>query len=134
MRPRRSFKSNRRQAESGFSLFDRDHWGKRIASTAHLGRTLFAFRELDLLAIVSAAAAPNTGSRRALQGVGYVQTGITPSTWSMGSLSTTLNTCCPTPPAKLGATSGGGQTSTFPKSSTRPARSPSPCSSEPSRP
>lgn len=71
-----NFKSNRRQAESGFSLFDRDHWGKRIASTAHLGRTLFAFRELDLLAIVSAAAAPNTGSRRALQGVGYVQTGI----------------------------------------------------------
>jgi len=71
-----NFKSDRRQAESGFILFDREHWGKRIASTAHLGRTLYAFRELDLLAIVSGVAAPNTGSSRALQGVGYVQTGI----------------------------------------------------------
>lgn len=71
-----NFKSDRRQAESGFILFDREHWGKRIASTAHLGRALYAFRELDLLAVVSGVAAPNIGSRRALQGVGYVQTGV----------------------------------------------------------
>jgi RimJ/RimL family protein N-acetyltransferase len=67
---------NRRQAESGFLLFDRSHWRQRVASTAHLGRTLYAFRELDLLAITSAAFAPNIGSNRALAGLGYVQTGM----------------------------------------------------------
>ena len=67
----------RRQARSGFVLFDRRQWGRRVASTAHLGRTLYAFRELDLLAITSAAAAANTGSNRALAGVGYVRTGTT---------------------------------------------------------
>jgi RimJ/RimL family protein N-acetyltransferase len=69
------FRSDRRQAESGFVLFDRAHWRQRVASTAHLGRTLFAFRALDLLAITSSVAAPNTGSNRALVGVGYVRTG-----------------------------------------------------------
>ena len=68
--------SRRTQAESGFLLFDRAYWRQRIASTAHLARTLFAFRELDLLAITSAAYVPNVGSNRALQGVGYVQTGM----------------------------------------------------------
>lgn len=70
-----SLRPDRRQAESGFVLFDRTHWRQRVASTAHLGRTLFAFRVLDLLAITSSVAAPNTGSNRALAGVGYVQTG-----------------------------------------------------------
>ena len=70
-----SFRRDRRQAESGFVLFDRAHWRQRVASTAHLGRTLFAFRALDLLAITSSVAAPNAGSNRALLGVGYVQTG-----------------------------------------------------------
>lgn len=65
-----------RQAESGFLLVDRQHWGRRIASTAHLGRTLYAFRELDLLAITSAAYVDNVGSNRALTGVGYVKTGV----------------------------------------------------------
>jgi RimJ/RimL family protein N-acetyltransferase len=65
---------NRRRAESGFMVFDRAHWRRRVASTAHLGRTQYAFHELDL-AITSAAYAPNIGSNRALQGVGYVQTG-----------------------------------------------------------
>jgi hypothetical protein len=51
--------------------------GRVYWSESSIGRTLFAFRELDLLAIVSGVAAPNTGSRRALQGLGYVQTGIT---------------------------------------------------------
>jgi RimJ/RimL family protein N-acetyltransferase len=76
-----TLRDNRRQAESGFVLFDRDQWRKRVASTAHLGRTLFAFAALDLLAVVSSVAAPNTGSRRALQGIGYVQTG---SRYSLG--------------------------------------------------
>jgi len=67
--------SDRRQAESGFLLFDRAYWRQRIASTAHLARTQYAFKELDLLAITSGAFAPNEGSNRALQGVGYVQTG-----------------------------------------------------------
>jgi RimJ/RimL family protein N-acetyltransferase len=70
-------RGDRRQAESGFVVFDRAYWRQRIASTAHLGRTQYAFRELDLLAITSCANAPNVGSNRALQGVGYVQTGTT---------------------------------------------------------
>ena len=70
-----SLRRDRRQAESGFVLFDRAHWRQRVASTAHLGRTLFAFGVLDLLAITSSVAAPNVGSNRALAGVGYVQTG-----------------------------------------------------------
>ena len=65
-----------RQAESGFLLVDRAHWGQRVASTAHLARTLYAFRELDLLAITSNALVDNVGSNRALTGVGYVQTGV----------------------------------------------------------
>lgn len=65
----------RRRAESGFLLFDRAYWRQRIASTAHLARTLYAFQELDLLAITSMAYVPNEGSNRALQGVGYVKTG-----------------------------------------------------------
>ncbi|HUP84502.1 MAG TPA: GNAT family protein [Acidimicrobiales bacterium] len=64
-----------REAESGFLLFDRAHWRQRVASTAHLARTMYAFQELDLLAIRSAADAPNLGSNRALLRVGYVQTG-----------------------------------------------------------
>jgi RimJ/RimL family protein N-acetyltransferase len=67
---------DRRQARSGFLLFDRSRWGRRIASTAHLGRTLYGFRELDLLAITSEAAAANVASNRALTGVGYVRTGV----------------------------------------------------------
>jgi RimJ/RimL family protein N-acetyltransferase len=68
-------RGDRRQAESGFVVFDRAYWRRRVASTAHLARTQYAFRELDLLAITSGANAPNVGSNRALQGVGYVQTG-----------------------------------------------------------
>lgn len=67
---------SRRQAESGFLLFDRAYWRQRIASTAHLARTLYGFRELDLLAITSEAFADNVGSNRALVGVGYIQTGV----------------------------------------------------------
>ena len=66
---------DRRRAESGFLLVDRQHWRQRVASTAHLGRTLYAFRELDLLAITSAALADNVGSNRALTGIGYIATG-----------------------------------------------------------
>jgi RimJ/RimL family protein N-acetyltransferase len=66
---------DQRQAESGFVVFDRTHWRQRVASTAHLGRTLYAFEELDLLSITSAAAVANVGSNRALAGVGYVETG-----------------------------------------------------------
>jgi RimJ/RimL family protein N-acetyltransferase len=65
-----------RRGESGFLLFDRAHWRQRVASTAHLARTLHAFRELDLLAVDSSALADNVGSNRALTGVGYVQTGV----------------------------------------------------------
>lgn len=67
--------ADRRQAQSGFLLVDRKHWRQRVASTAHLGRTLYAFRELDLLAISSTALADNVGSNRALTGIGYVPTG-----------------------------------------------------------
>lgn len=71
-----NFRRRGREAESGFLLFDRAHWRRRVASTAHLARTVYAFQELDLLAITSAADVPNVGSNRALTGVGYVQTGI----------------------------------------------------------
>jgi RimJ/RimL family protein N-acetyltransferase len=64
-----------RRAESGFLLFDRSLWGRRIASVAHLGRTHVAFHELDLLAVTSNAAEANVGSVRALERVGYVRTG-----------------------------------------------------------
>jgi RimJ/RimL family protein N-acetyltransferase len=67
--------SDQRRAESGFVLFDRSHWRRRVASTAHLGRTLYAFEELDLLAITSNVAVANVGSNRAVAGVGYVETG-----------------------------------------------------------
>ena len=74
----------RRRAESGFLLLDRAHWGQRVASTAHLGRTLYGFRELDLLAITSAASTPNAGSIRALTGIGYVQWGVSYSDLTVG--------------------------------------------------
>ena len=65
-----------RQAMSGFLLFDRAHWRRRIATVAHLGRTYFAFHELDLLSVRSSVADANVGSTRALERVGYVQTGV----------------------------------------------------------
>src|SRR3954447_7894572 len=49
----------RRQAKSGFLLFDRSPGRRRIASVAHLARPWFAFHELDLLAITSNAAEAN---------------------------------------------------------------------------
>lgn len=63
------------RATSGYLCFDRAYWAQGIASTAHLGRTLFAFEELGLLAIDSHAAVDNIGSNKALKSVGYVQVG-----------------------------------------------------------
>jgi RimJ/RimL family protein N-acetyltransferase len=74
-------RDGRREGVSGFLLFDRANWGRRIATVAHLARTYFAFHELDLLAIKSSAADANVGSTRALARVGYVQTGVG---WSDG--------------------------------------------------
>jgi hypothetical protein len=45
---------------------------------------MYAFHELDLLAITSAADVPNVGSNRALLGVGYVKTGVRYSTGVVG--------------------------------------------------
>ncbi len=61
---------------SGIVLYDREVWGKGIASCAHLARTLYAFRLMDWMAIRSAVAVGNRASQRALEGVGYAKVGM----------------------------------------------------------
>ncbi len=64
------------RGESGFVVFDPRYWGRRVASTAHLARTLYAFGgQLELDAVTSCVQHPNVGSRKALERVGYVVTG-----------------------------------------------------------
>jgi len=67
--------SQNHSAESGFLLFDKRYWRKGIASTSHLARTYYATYILNLKTITSAVITPNIGSFKALQSVGYYQTG-----------------------------------------------------------
>lgn len=60
-----------KQATSGVLIFDRDFWGKGIASTIHKARTWFAFTELGLTRIKSAVIHGNDASRKALEKSGY---------------------------------------------------------------
>ncbi|MBI2356745.1 GNAT family N-acetyltransferase [Candidatus Dojkabacteria bacterium] len=60
---------------TGFMLYDKSFWRKGIASTSHLARTHYAVEFLDLKSITSGVISPNTGSRKALQSVGYFITG-----------------------------------------------------------
>jgi len=63
---------------SGIVIFDPAWWGKGIASRAHLGRTLFAADYLNRFTIKSQVRTVNDGSRKALEKVGYVITGVDP--------------------------------------------------------
>ncbi len=62
---------------TGFMLFDKSYWRKGIASTSHIARTGYAVNHLDLKTITSGVISPNTGSRKALESVGYFVTGVT---------------------------------------------------------
>lgn len=59
------------QATSGSLIFDKQYWGKGIASACHKTRALFAFEQLGLHRIKSAVLQPNVGSRKALEKSGY---------------------------------------------------------------
>jgi RimJ/RimL family protein N-acetyltransferase len=68
--------ANGKYGVSGIVLYDRESWGRGIASCAHLARTLYAFTIMDWMAIRSAVAGGNTASRRALENVGYAKVGM----------------------------------------------------------
>lgn len=65
-----------RRGESGVVLWDRDLWRQGIASVIHRARCYYAVQVLGLVAIDSGADQANHGSRKALEGVGYVKTGV----------------------------------------------------------
>ena len=59
------------QATSGSMIFNKEYWGKGIASAAHKARTWYAFTQLGLHRIKSAVLQANIGSRKALERSGY---------------------------------------------------------------
>jgi RimJ/RimL family protein N-acetyltransferase len=67
--------ADRPMGHSGIVIFDREWWGRGVASSAHLARTLYAYNVLDWLAIRSAVLHGNAGSKKALQKVGYTKVG-----------------------------------------------------------
>lgn len=60
-----------KQATSGVLIFDKEYWGKGIASYIHKARTWFAFRELGITRIKSAVIQGNIASLKALEKSGY---------------------------------------------------------------
>ncbi len=56
-------------------IYEKEHWGKGIASACHIARTYYAVHVLNLKTIFSAVLSPNIGSFKALRSVGYFQTG-----------------------------------------------------------
>ena len=60
-----------RQGTTGSMIFNREYWGKGIASAIHKARTWFAFQHLGLHRLKSAVNQSNIGSRRALERSGY---------------------------------------------------------------
>ncbi len=60
-----------RQAVSGILIFNKDYWGKGIASYAHKARTWYAFNEMGLTRIQSAVYDGNIASQKALESIGY---------------------------------------------------------------
>ena len=60
-----------RQATTGSMIFNKEYWGKGIASAAHKARTWFAFQHLGLHRLKSAVIQANGGSRKALERSGY---------------------------------------------------------------
>ena len=65
-----------RRGTSGYLCFRPEYWGRGIAGHSHRARTAYAFNELGLSCIYSGAYDANAGSSKALESVGYVQTGI----------------------------------------------------------
>ncbi len=63
---------------SGIIIWDKDWWGRGVASRAHLIRTWYAADWLNRLTIYSSVRVPNPASRKALERVGYTQYAITP--------------------------------------------------------
>lgn len=59
------------EAESGSLIFNKDYWGKGIASAAHKARTWYAFQYLGLHRITSCVIQGNEGSLKALSRSGY---------------------------------------------------------------
>jgi RimJ/RimL family protein N-acetyltransferase len=61
---------------SGCMIWDKKWWGKGVASLAHIVRTWFAGRQLCRSTITSEVYSLNHGSYKALEKVGYIQTGL----------------------------------------------------------
>lgn len=66
------------RGESGCSIYDETLWGNGIASACHRARCYYAHYVLGLRAIDSYVAFPNHASSKALIGVGYFITGVSP--------------------------------------------------------
>ena len=70
---------------SGIIIWEKDWWGKGVASSAHLARTVFAADFLNRSIIRSSVRTQNPGSFKALQKVGYTIWGTEPrSVWKNG--------------------------------------------------
>lgn len=65
-----------RNAASGTIIGDKRYWGRGVGSASMRLRTHYAFHQLGLEKLKSAAFAENTGSRRSLEKAGYTQSGI----------------------------------------------------------
>lgn len=59
-------------ASTGCLIFNRQYWGKGIASHCHRVRTWYGCTQLNLVQLRSAAYDLNQGSQKALMSVGYV--------------------------------------------------------------
>jgi RimJ/RimL family protein N-acetyltransferase len=62
-------------ATTGIVIFNRDYWGKGIASVCHKARTMYAFDMLGLVILRSGVIVQNEASRRAVESVGYAVQG-----------------------------------------------------------
>lgn len=65
-------------SNSGIVIWDKNWWGKGIATATHLGRTLFAADFLNRFTIRSSVRVPNIASKKALERVGYTLWGTEP--------------------------------------------------------
>lgn len=64
--------------ETGISIGNRDYWGCGIASLVFARRARFAFEEADCVTLFTAAFAPNQGSWRASERLGFIRYGEKP--------------------------------------------------------
>jgi RimJ/RimL family protein N-acetyltransferase len=61
---------------SGITIYKKEWWGKGVASRSHLIRTWFAADVLNRFVISSEVRVPNIASRKALERIGYITSGI----------------------------------------------------------